>query len=102
MEFGAPSDGAWYSARAAVQCGALRVMYEEFLEDQDDWYEPARLAASAHGVAELGARFRVSSPPVDDSRCRDVRPGDRLCVSCALDGGELKFYDAVLGSVRAF
>ncbi|XP_062179358.1 uncharacterized protein LOC133883961 [Phragmites australis] len=98
LDFRAPADGAWYGARVAVQRGALRVMYEEFPEEQDDWYDPACLA-SERDVAALRARFRALSPPLDDARCRDLRAGAPLCVSCALDGGELKFYDAVLESV---
>uniref|UniRef100_A0A0E0L208 SAWADEE domain-containing protein n=1 Tax=Oryza punctata TaxID=4537 RepID=A0A0E0L208_ORYPU len=47
-----------------------------------------------------GAWFRAPSTPLDDARCRDLRPGDPLCVACALAGGvELKYYDAVLESV---
>lgn len=102
LEFRAPVDGAWYDARVTVQCGALRVMYEGFLEELDEWYDPAALAASALDVAALRARFRVRSPPLDDTQCRDLRAGALLCVSCALDGGDLKFYDAVLESVRSF
>lgn len=99
MEFRSPSDGAWYGARVTVQCGALRVMYEEFTEDQDEWYLPAGLA-SARDVAALRARFRAVSPTLNDAHCRDLRPGERLCVACKLAGGELKYYDAVLQSVR--
>ena len=97
-------DGAWYDARVTVQCGALRVMYEGFLEELDEWYDPAALAvaASARDVAALRARFRVRSTPLEDTQCRDLRAGALLCVSCALDGGDLKFYDAVLESVRPF
>ncbi|GJM88458.1 hypothetical protein PR202_ga04521 [Eleusine coracana subsp. coracana] len=102
MEFRSPSDGAWYGARVAVQRGALRVMYEEFPEELDEWYEPAKLAAAAaSSVAALRARFRAVSTALDDARCRDLRPGDRLCVLCALDGDEQKYYDAVLQSVAA-
>ncbi|CAL5094700.1 unnamed protein product [Urochloa decumbens] len=107
LDFRSPADGAWYGARVTVQRGALRVMYEEFLEELDEWYDPAALAAatSARGgggvaaVAALRARFRVASPPLDDARCRDLRAGAPLCVSCPLDGNLLKFYDAVLESV---
>ncbi|KAJ1262691.1 hypothetical protein BS78_09G129200 [Paspalum vaginatum] len=100
LEFRAPADGAWYDARVAVQCGALRVMYEEFPEEQDEWFDPAALAAaSTRDVATLRARFRVVSLPLDDARCRDLRAGAPLCVSCELEGGELKFYDGVLESV---
>jgi hypothetical protein len=103
LEFRATVDGAWYEARVAVQCDALRVMYEEFLEEQDEWYDPAALAASsARDVAKFRARFRVPSTPLEDTQCRDLQAGARLCVSCSLDGGDLKFYDAVLGSVRSF
>ena len=104
LEFQSPADGAWYDARVAVQRGALRVMYEEFPEEQDEWYDPAALASSASAardVAALRARFRAASPPLEDARCRDLRAGAPLCVSCPLDGGLLlKFYDAVLESVR--
>ncbi|CAD6333945.1 unnamed protein product [Miscanthus lutarioriparius] len=102
LEFRAPVDGAWYDARVTVQCGALRVMYEGFLEELDEWYDPAALAAasaSARDVATLRARFRARSTPLEDTQCRDLRAGALLCVSCALDGGDLKFYDAVLESV---
>ncbi|XP_035815433.1 uncharacterized protein [Zea mays] len=100
LEFRATVDGAWYEARVAVQCGALRVMYEEFLEEQDEWYDPAGLAtSSAWDVVKLRARFRVPSTPLEDTQCRDLQAGARLCVSCSLDGGDLKFYDAILDSV---
>ncbi|KAF8765780.1 hypothetical protein HU200_008289 [Digitaria exilis] len=104
LDFRSAADGAWYAARVAAQGGALRVMYEEFPEEQDEWYDPAALAAvsspSRHGVvAALRARFRMASPPLDDARCRDLRPGTPLCVSCPLDAGLLKFYDAFLESV---
>ncbi|RCV17925.1 hypothetical protein SETIT_3G259500v2 [Setaria italica] len=102
LDFRSPSDGAWYGARVTVQHGALRVMYEEFPEEQDEWYDPATLAAASsarYGVAALRARFRAPAPPLDDAGCRDLRAGAPLCVSCPLDGGLLKFYDAVLESV---
>ncbi|CAN6360277.1 unnamed protein product [Urochloa humidicola] len=107
LDFRSPADGAWYGARVTVQRGALRVMYEEFLEELDEWYDPAALAAAASArggggvgaVAALRARFRVASTPLDDARCRDLRAGAPLCVSCPLDGNLLKFYDAVLESV---
>ncbi|CAN6337755.1 unnamed protein product [Urochloa humidicola] len=108
LDFRSPADGAWYCARVTLQRGALRVMYEEFLEELDEWYDPAALAAaesSARGgggaaaVAALRARFRAAAPPLDDARCRDLRAGAPLCVSCPLDGNLLKFYDAVLESV---
>ncbi|WVZ98335.1 hypothetical protein U9M48_043794 [Paspalum notatum var. saurae] len=105
LEFRAPVDGAWYDARVAVQCGALRVMYEGFPEELDEWLDPAALAAAAacaRDVAALRARFRAASLPLDDARCGDLRAGAPLCVSCQLEGGELKFYDAVLASVRPF
>ncbi|AQK85569.1 uncharacterized protein [Zea mays] len=103
LEFRATVDGAWYEARVAVQCGALRVMYEEFLEEQDEWYDPAGLAtSSAWDVVKLRARFRVPSTPLEDTQCRDLQAGARLCVSCSLDGGDLKFYDAILDSVCSF
>ncbi|KAL6843061.1 hypothetical protein ACP4OV_027135 [Aristida adscensionis] len=98
MEFRSPADGAWYAARVAVQGGALRVMYEEFLEEQDEWYDAARLA-SPRDVAALRASLRRGSRPLDDARCRDLRPGAALCVSCPLGDDELKFFDAVLESV---
>ncbi|TVU19207.1 hypothetical protein EJB05_35345, partial [Eragrostis curvula] len=99
LEFRALSDGAWYGARVAVQRGALRVMYEEFTEEHDEWYEPA---AAGLDVAALRARFRAASLALDDARCRDLRPGAPLCVSLEIDRGvvkELKYYDAVLHSV---
>lgn len=100
LEFRAPADGAWYDVRVALQDGALRVMYEEFREELDEWYDPAVDLTSPRDVNALRARFRAPSPPLDDARCRELRPGALLCVACALGGGELKFYDTVLESVR--
>ncbi|KAF0922858.1 hypothetical protein E2562_002108 [Oryza meyeriana var. granulata] len=74
-------------------------MYEQFTEEQDEWYDPAIDLASPRAVAALRARFRARCPPLDDARCRDLRPGDPLCVACALAGDELKYYDAALESV---
>jgi hypothetical protein len=96
-------DDVWYEAHMAMQRGVLRVMYEEFLEEQDEWYDPAALAASsAWDVAKLRARFCVPSTPLEDTQCRDLHAGARLCVSCSLDDGNFKFYDVVLDSVCSF
>ncbi|KAL5654063.1 hypothetical protein ACJX0J_033382, partial [Zea mays] len=69
------------------------------LPSLDEWYDPAALAASsAWDVAKLRSRFCVPSTPVEDTQCRDLHAGARLCVSCSLDDVNLKFYDAVLDS----
>ncbi|CAM0955736.1 unnamed protein product [Alopecurus aequalis] len=93
------SDGAWYGVRVTQQEGWLRVMYENFLEETDEWYEPTDLA-SPRDVAALRARLRVVSPPLDDARCGDLRPGQRLCVFCPMSDLDCKFFDAVLVSVK--
>lgn len=103
LEYRAKSDGSWYSVRLALQEGSLRVMYEEFLEATDEWYDPPAAGgdlASPRDVAALRARFRAVSTALEGARCRDLRPGARLCVGCDIVVGELKFYDAVLDSVR--
>ncbi|KAL5230866.1 hypothetical protein ABZP36_029642 [Zizania latifolia] len=101
LEYRAPLDGAWYYVRVALQGRALRVMYEEFPEEQDEWYDPAADLASPRDVAALRARFRAPSLPLDDARCRALRPGAQLCVACPLGVDELKHYDAVLESISA-
>jgi hypothetical protein len=70
-------------------------MYEEFLEEKDEWYDPGTA-----DVAALLARIRPMSPPLDDARCGDLRPGQRLCVFCDISELDRKYYDAVLDSVR--
>jgi hypothetical protein len=90
------SDGAWYTVRLALQGGSLRVMYEEFLEEKDEWYDPGTA-----DVAALLAKIRPLSPPLDDARCGDLRPGQRLCVFCDISELDRKYYDAVLDSVRS-
>lgn len=63
LEFCSTVDDAWYEARVAVQCDALQVMYEEFLEEREEWYDPAALtASSAWDVA-----IRVPSTPLEDT-----------------------------------
>ncbi|KAI5018107.1 hypothetical protein ZWY2020_042995 [Hordeum vulgare] len=100
MEYRA-KDGAWYSARVALQDESLRVMFEEFLEEFDEWHEPnAADLASPRGVAALRARFRPASPPLEDARCGDLRRGQHLCVFRAISDGERMYYDAVLDSVK--
>ncbi|XP_048540029.1 uncharacterized protein LOC125519199 [Triticum urartu] len=102
MEYRAGSDEAWYGARVAVQDGYLRVMFEDFLEDADEWYDPdaPELASPRAAVDALRARFRRACPALDDARCGDLRPGDQLCLTCGMHGGEIKYYDAVLEAVR--
>ncbi|KAF7110713.1 hypothetical protein CFC21_110796 [Triticum aestivum] len=101
MEYRARSDEAWYGARLVVQDGSLRVMFEDFLEDADEWYHPdAPELASPRAVDALRARFRRSCPALDDARCGDLRPGDQLCLACDMHGGEIKYYDAVLEAVE--
>ncbi|XP_044960791.1 uncharacterized protein LOC123411895 [Hordeum vulgare subsp. vulgare] len=100
MEYRA-KDGAWYSARVALQDESLRVMFEEFLEEFDEWHEPnAADLASPRDVAALRARFRPASPPLEDARCGDLRRGQHLCVFRAISDGERMYYDAVLDSVK--
>ncbi|VAI79479.1 unnamed protein product [Triticum turgidum subsp. durum] len=102
MEYRAGSDEAWYGARVAVQDGYLRVMFEDFLEDADEWYDPdaPELASPRAAVDALRARFRRPCPALDDARCGDLRPGDQLCLTCDMHGGEIKYYDAVLEAVE--
>ncbi|KAF7110710.1 hypothetical protein CFC21_110793 [Triticum aestivum] len=102
MEYRARSDEAWYPARVLVQDGWLRVMFENFLEDADEWYDPVADLASPGDVDALRARFRRESPALHDARCGDLRPGDRLCLACDIygDADELKYYDAVLETVE--
>ncbi|XP_051202468.1 uncharacterized protein [Lolium perenne] len=101
LEYQARLDGAWYSVRLVLQGGSLRVMYEEFPEEMDEWYDPGGAdLASLRGVAALRARFRPVSRPLDDARCADLRPGQRLCVFCDMSELERKYYDAVLDSVK--
>uniref|UniRef100_M8CIZ7 SAWADEE domain-containing protein n=1 Tax=Aegilops tauschii TaxID=37682 RepID=M8CIZ7_AEGTA len=101
MEYRARSDEAWYGARLVVQDGSLRVMFEDFLEDADEWYHPdAPELASPRAVDALRARFRRSCPALDDARCGHLRPGDQLCLACDMHGGEIKYYDAVLEAVE--
>ena len=80
----------------------LHIMFEDFTEeDMDEWYDPEMAdLSSALQVAEFVARFRRESRAIDDARCGDLRPGDRLCLACDMDGGGLKYYDAVFKSVR--
>ena len=95
------ADGAWYDVRLVVVKGVfLHVIYEEFPEEMDEWYDTD--LASPRDVAALRASFRVPSPPLDDVRCGDIRAGHRLCVLCAISDFELKYYDAVLDSVRPY
>ncbi|KAE8786282.1 hypothetical protein D1007_39888 [Hordeum vulgare] len=82
IEYRARSDEAWYGARVAVQDGLLRVMFETFPEDADEWYDPGADFASPGDVDALRARFRRESLPLDDARCGDLRPGDMLCLAC--------------------
>ncbi|KAF7097758.1 hypothetical protein CFC21_099544 [Triticum aestivum] len=102
MEYRARSDEAWYGARVAVQQGLLRVMFENSTEDADEWYDPGADFASPGDVEALRARFRRECPPLDDARCGDLRPGDKLCLACYIRGDveELKYYDAVLETVE--
>ncbi|KAM0874078.1 hypothetical protein ACQ4PT_037650 [Festuca glaucescens] len=101
LEYQARLDGAWYSVRLVLQGGSLRVMYEDFREETDEWYDPGTAdLASPRDVAALRARFRLVSPPLEDARCGDLRPGQQLCVFCDISDLDRKYYDAVLDSVK--
>nr|XP_045087483.1 protein SAWADEE HOMEODOMAIN HOMOLOG 2-like [Aegilops tauschii subsp. strangulata] len=102
MEYRARSDEAWYGARVVVQDRWLRVMFENSTENADEWYNPGADFASLGDVEALRARFRRECPPLDHARCGDLRPGDKLCLACDIHGDveELKYYDAVLETVK--
>ncbi|XP_044428594.1 uncharacterized protein [Triticum aestivum] len=76
-------------------------MFEKFPEDADEWYDPGADLASPGDVDALRARFRREIPALDNARCGDLRPGDRLCLACDIygDEDEPKYYDAVLETV---
>ena len=88
MEHRARSDEAGDGARVVVQDGWLRVMFEKFPEDTDEWYNPGADLASPGDVDALRARFRRESPALNDARCGD------LCLTCDIygDADELKYY----------
>ncbi|XBI12443.1 hypothetical protein VPH35_139315 [Triticum aestivum] len=74
IEYRARSHEAWYGARVVVQDGHLRVMFEDFLEDADEWYDPdAPELASPRAVDALRVRFRRATSSASPATCTAAR-----------------------------
>ncbi|RWW75841.1 hypothetical protein BHE74_00016100 [Ensete ventricosum] len=105
LDFRAPGDDAWYEVRLAVEEdvegeAALRVMYCNFSGALDELY-PADRFASLRELEEFAGRFRPSSVQLQDEECGMVVEGTEFCASHTFGDRDVRFYDAVVESVRA-
>lgn len=105
LDFRAPGDDAWYEVRLAVEEdvegeAALRVMYCNFSGAFDELY-PADRFASLRELEEFAGRFRPTSVQLQDEECRMVVEGTEFCASHTFGDRDVRFYDAVVESVRA-
>ncbi|XP_009414405.2 uncharacterized protein LOC103995526 [Musa acuminata AAA Group] len=104
LDFRAPGDDAWYEVRLAVEEdvegeAALRVMYCNFSGAFDELY-PADRFASLRELEEFAGRFRPTSVQLQDEECRMVVEGTEFCASHTFGDRDVRFYDAVVESVR--
>ncbi|KAJ1696675.1 hypothetical protein LUZ63_005187 [Rhynchospora breviuscula] len=99
FDFRCPNDDAWYSVRLhKADEGVLRVMYLNFLEEEDDWYFSDQFESSDQ-IEELHKRFRRPAEQLQDSQCDQVTVGMVVLACHTFSNGELLFYDAVVDSI---
>ncbi|XP_072995255.1 uncharacterized protein [Typha latifolia] len=100
LDFRAPQDDAWYGVRLhAERDGVLRVMYREFSEEFDERYVKEQFK-DMNELEEFKSRFRPSSIQLQDSECWKVVKGVKVCAAYAGGDDDVRFYDAVVETVR--
>jgi len=100
-EFKNYEDGAWYTVMVTLEeKETLRVRYEKFTDEEDNIFEPS-FFESLEELVEFEKRFRPLSVQVQDYECRKLVKGVRVCASLHFTPDDLRFYDAVVDTVRS-
>jgi len=95
-------DDAWYTVSVTLEGNeSLRVKYEKNTDEIDNLFEPG-FFNSMEDLQDFETRFRPLSVQVQDHECRELVPGVRVCASKEFAPDDLRFYDAVVDSVRRF
>lgn len=101
-EFRNYEDDAWYTVSVTLEGNeSLRVKYEKNTDEIDNLFEPG-FFNSMEDLQEFETRFRPLSVQVQDHECRELVPGVRVCASQEFSAHDLRFYDAVVDTVRLF
>ncbi|GAU19579.1 hypothetical protein TSUD_303920 [Trifolium subterraneum] len=101
-EFRNYEDDAWYTVMVTIEDNAtLRVRFEKFTDDVDQLFEPS-FFGSLEDLHDFEKRFRPLSVQVQDYECGMLVPDVKVCASRHFDTDDLRFYDAVVDSVRHF
>lgn len=95
-EFQCADDSAWYSVGVILNGETLTVKYQNFPPESYNAGDFTTIEA----VDEFCQRFRPLSEQLQDSECYRIREGMRVCACLSSkDGGDLRFYDAIVDAV---
>lgn len=89
------ADSAWYDGKLSWDGDRVRVSFEGYGVDEDEWFDKEIL----YNHEKLITRVRRTSIQLQDSECR-VREKEQNVCGCLVLGESRKYYDAVLKDVR--
>uniref|UniRef100_A0A7N0TEI9 SAWADEE domain-containing protein n=1 Tax=Kalanchoe fedtschenkoi TaxID=63787 RepID=A0A7N0TEI9_KALFE len=92
------SDEAWYDVDFSLDGDRLTIKYRSLSSTFDEVYEPGKFE-SADDVNAFRHRFRPSSLQAQDTDCRRIVLGMKVCGACCFDDGDLHYYDAFVQGV---
>lgn len=93
-------DDAWYNVQVSLQGDSLKIKYSKLLGSPVEEFHDVRNFKSLDDVVRFRRRFRTLSAQVQDSECRSVVPGVKVCASYRSNEDDLRYYDAVVDQVR--
>ncbi|TKY68430.1 disease resistance protein RPM [Spatholobus suberectus] len=99
MEFRAYKDDAWYSVSVLLGGETLTVKYLNFSDEHDNAFEASQFGDRKQ-LEDFEERFRPLSRQLQDSECRLLAEGVRVCACRCFGEDELRFYDAVVDGVQ--
>lgn len=98
-EFKSFNDDAWYTVCVTMDSEqTLKVRYQNFPEDHDNLFEPT-FFESEEQLQDFQERFRPLSKQLQDSECRQLRRGVKVCACHHFSSDDVRFYDAVVDAV---
>ncbi|CAJ1977976.1 unnamed protein product [Sphenostylis stenocarpa] len=98
MEFRAYTDEAWYTVRVSVEGETLRVKFLDFPDENDNAFEASQFGECKY-LHDFQGRFRPLSKQAQDSECRTLEKGTRVCACQRSGKDDLSYYDALVDGV---
>lgn len=99
LEFRATVDDAWYDVRLYLLKDSLTVKFIHFSDAYNETFT-SNCFITLQELHHFAKRFRPHSVQLQDPDCSKVVEGITVCASCFPKNDDLRFFDAVVDSVK--